>query len=127
MVTAAPPPVPTKEDPTQKRALILKFINVFGTRKAMTANLNGMVNMLAQQRPEDAQKIRDRVNVDEIIERLIPLYDKHFTSEELKTYIDFYSSAKGAKLIISIGDIMKESVQVGANYLKEKFPEMQEK
>ncbi len=115
------------EDPTQKRALILKFIDVFGTRSSLTHNFDSMLNALSQQKPQEAQKIRDRLKVDEIIERLIPLYDKHFTAEELKTYIDFYSSDKGQKLIFSIGAIMKESIQVSADYFREKFPEIGQK
>ena len=47
--------------------------------------------------------------------------------EDLKTYIDFYSSSKGQKLIISITAVLQESVQVSVDYLKEKFPEMVEK
>ena len=61
---------------------------------------------------------------DEMIERLIPLYDKHFTSQDLKTYIDFYSSEKGQRLMVSIGAVTKESIEVATAYLKEKFPEV---
>ncbi len=116
----------TEDDPVQKRALILKFIEVFGTRKVMAQNMEAMLSAVEQQKPDMAAKIRERVKVDEIIERLIPLYDKHFTSVELNTYIEFYSSEKGKKLVGHIGEIMKESVDVSASYLKEKFPEMME-
>ena len=114
----------TVDDPIQKRELILKFIDVFGTRKVMAQNFDSMLNSLSQKNPDVALQIRERVKVDEIMERLIPLYDKHFTSQELKSYIDFYSSVIGQKLIVNIGDIMKESIEVSAIYLKEKFPEM---
>ncbi len=117
-------PLITPDDPVEKRTLMLKFIDVFGTRSAMTRNLEAMLNSIEQQNPLEAKKIRDNFKVDEVIERLIPLYDKHFSSDELKAYIDFYSSYKGKKLITSVGEIMKESVEVSANYLKEKFPEI---
>jgi len=112
------------EDPKVKRELILKFIDVFGTRKAMTHSIEVLLNNLSQQRPQEVEKLRERFKIDEMIERLIPLYDKHFSSEDLKTYIAFYSTAQGQKLISSIGIIMNESVRVGAEYLKEKFPEI---
>ena len=114
----------TEEDPIQKRALILKFIEVFGTRRAMSQNLEAMLTALDKQKPEIAAKIRERFKVDEIIEKLVPLYDKNFTSQELNTYIEFYASENGTKLVNHIGDIMKESIEVSANYLKEKFPEI---
>ena len=128
LASAAPTPTPISagavEIPAVKRALILKFIDVFGTRVAMTQNFEAMLQSLAEQKPEEAVKIRDRVKMDEIIQRLIPLYDKHFSAEELKAYIDFYSSDKGQKLVSSIGAIMKESIEVSAQYFREKFPEI---
>lgn len=121
----SPAIVPSVEDPIEKKALILKFIDVFGTRKAMTANFNAMLDQAAQQKPDDAQKIRDRFKIDEVIERLIPSYDKHFTSQELKTYIDFYGSEQGQKLIAGIGGVTKESVEIVSRYVQEKFPELE--
>ncbi|MEI7998438.1 MAG: DUF2059 domain-containing protein [Candidatus Omnitrophota bacterium] len=115
------------DDPVEKRALILKFIEVFGTRKAMITNFNIMLNTAAKQKPEEVSKIRERFKIDEIIERLIPLYDKHFTSEDLKVYIDFYSSEHGQKLFSGIREVMKESITIGVTYLKEKFPEIDDK
>ena len=113
-----------KEDRNEKRALILKFIDVFGTRNAMTKNFDTLMNALAEQKPKDAKVIREKFKIDEVIERIIPLYDKYFTSEELKTYIEFYSSPKGQKLITNIGSVMKDTVDVGTKYLNEKFPEI---
>ncbi len=128
-IDAAAPKAPEEttsvsQAPQEKKALILKFIDVFGTRKAMTLNFETMINALSKEKPEDAKKIKEGFKVDEVIDRLVPLYDKHFTSEDLKVYIDFYSSERGQRLISSIGSIMRESVDVGASYLKEKFPEM---
>jgi hypothetical protein len=51
------------------------------------------------------------------------LYDKHFTGSELKAYIEFYSSSLGQKLLVNISDVMQESIEVSAQYMKEKFPE----
>jgi hypothetical protein len=123
ILPAVPKEAPVN-NPTDKKALILKFIDVFGTRAAMTRNFETMLSSLAQQRPEEAAKIKERFKIDEVIDRLIPLYDKYFTAEDLKFYIDFYSSEKGKKLIFNIGSVMKDSIQVGAGYLKEKFPEL---
>lgn len=105
-----------------KKALILKFIDVFGTRAAMTQNLQAMTENLPADNP-DYQKIKKGINVDEIIERLVPVYDKYFTNDDLKDYIEFYASAKGKKLIDAISKVMRESVDVSAQYFQEKFPE----
>lgn len=111
----------TPVDPA-KKALILKFIDVFGTKAAMTQNLQAMTENLPADNP-DYQKIKTGINVDEIIERLLPVYDKYFSEEDLKDYIEFYASPKGKKLIDAISKVMRESVDVSAQYFQEKFPE----
>lgn len=108
-----------------KKALILKFIDVFGTRQALTNNFDLMLKQIEKQQPDEAQKIRQRVKVDEIIERLLPIYDRNFTSEDLKAFIAFYSSPEGQKLIGTIPELMKESVTESVKYMQEKFPEVQ--
>jgi hypothetical protein len=109
-----------------KKVLILKFIDVFGTRQALTANFGMMLKQIEKEKPDEAQKIRQRVKVDEIIERLLPIYDRNFTSEDLKAFIAFYGSAEGQKLIGTIPELMKESVQESVKYMKEKFPEVKQ-
>ena len=107
----------------EKKALILKFVDVFGTRQALAANFEALLKQIDKEKPDEAQKIRDRVKIDEIIERLVPIYDRNFTSEDLKAFIAFYASDEGKKLISTIPELMKESVQESIKYMQEKFPE----
>jgi hypothetical protein len=123
-VSNTPKPAPTAGGiGPDKRILILKFIDVFGTRQALTNNFELMLKQIAKEKPDEAQKIRQRVKVDEIIERLLPIYDRNFTSDDLKAFITFYGSAEGQKLISTIPQLMKESVQESVKYMEEKFPE----
>ncbi len=107
----------------EKKALILKFINVFGTRQALTNNFQNMLSQIEKEKPQEADQIRQRVKVDELIDRLVPIYDRNFTSDDLKAFIAFYSSPEGQKLISTIPELMKESVQESIKYMQEKFPE----
>jgi hypothetical protein len=107
-----------------KRALILKFIDVFGTRQALTANFSMMLKQIEKDKPDEAEKIRQRVKIDEIIERLLPIYDRNFSTEDLNAFIAFYGSSEGQKLINTIPILMKESVQESIKYMEEKFPEV---
>jgi len=107
-----------------KKALILKFIDVFGTRQALINNFDAMLTQIAKDKPDEAEKIRQRVKVDEIIDRLLPIYDRNFSSDDLKAFISFYGSAEGQKLIHTIPELMKESVVESVKYMKEKFPEV---
>ncbi len=105
----------------EKRELILKFIDVFGTKRAMEQNLETMFKDMGPNDPQ-TQKFKDNVRVDEIIEQLIPLYDKHFSADELKACITFYSSPEGQKLLQTIPVLMQESVDISAKYFEQKFP-----
>jgi len=118
-----PSGTPAGIDP-QKRALIMKFIDVFGTRQALINNFDTMIKQIEKEKPEEAEKIRQRVKVDEIIEHLLPIYDRNFTSEDLQAFIDFYGSPQGRKLMGTIPELMKESVQESVKYMQEKFPEV---
>lgn len=116
-------PIDTQSVNPDKKALILKFIDVFGTRQALTNNFELMLKQIAKEKPDEAQKIRERVKVDEIIDRLIPIYDRNFTTDDLNAFIGFYDSPQGHKLIATIPELMKESVQESVKYMEEKFPE----
>jgi hypothetical protein len=109
-----------------KKALILKFIDVFGTRQALTNNFNMMLKQIEKDKPDEAQKIRQRVKIDEIIERLLPIYDRNFSTDDLNAFIAFYGSPEGQKLIGTIPELMKESVQESIKYMEEKFPEVKQ-
>ena len=109
-----------------KRELIVKFIEVFGTKAAMIQNLGNMMKSLPADDPQ-SQRLKDSIKVDEILERLVPVYDKQFSEEELQKFIDFYSSPAGRKLLQGIPVIMQKSVQVSAEYFQEKFPELKAK
>jgi len=126
-IGTGPQPVPAAStiDP-DKKALILKFIDVFGTRQALTNNFDMMLKQIEKDKPEEAQKIRQRVKIDEIIERLLPIYDRNFSTEDLNAFIAFYGSSEGKKLIGTIPELMKESVQESIKYMEEKFPEVKQ-
>jgi hypothetical protein len=115
MPVAAPSAVLSPE----KKEKILKFIEVFGTRETMKMNFD---QILASMPPQDAEKLKGAFNIDEVIQELIPLYDKYFTSEDLDGFIQFYSSPTGHKLVQTIPLIMKESVDVSAKYFEEHLP-----
>ena len=108
---------------SSKKVLILKFVEVFGTRKAMTENLGAMLKSLPEDDTE-AQKLKYNIKVDEIIDRLVPIYDKQFSEQDLQAFIDFYSSPAGRKLVEGIPVIMRQSVDVSTRYFQEKFPEL---
>ena len=117
-VAPTPFPQPTPSG-LPKKDLILKFIDVFGTRTSLTQNFKQLTKSIP---PAQAQEFERSVNVGELIQALVPIYDKYFTEEELQTYIDFFSSPAGKKLVETIPHVMTDSVGVSLKYFKEKLP-----
>ena len=97
--------------------------------KAGDLGVQMIEQMLPQVRPLFNQLppgVRDRVlqefetalradfTADKMIESAIPIYDKHFTHEEIKGLIAFYGTPLGAKVISSMPQVARESYEEGA-------------
>jgi len=100
-----------------KYALIKEFIAVSGVRKNLEQNI-GLAIEQAQE--ENREELREIFVIDEIIDELAPLYDKHYTREDLSAMIEFYRSSSGQKMIEATPKIMQETIKVSIDYIKEK-------
>ncbi|MBF0620115.1 MAG: DUF2059 domain-containing protein [Candidatus Omnitrophica bacterium] len=129
-VAAAEPvvtPLPIKEVSEEelvkmdKTQLILKFVEVFGTKDSMEKNF---AMMAANLPPAEGEAFRNAFKVDNIVKELVPLYGKYFTEEDLKGLIRFYTSPAGRKLTGAIPSIMKDSVEISAKYFEANMPDI---
>lgn len=67
--------------------------------------------------PEDVwNEFRDELNVDDLMTQIIPVYEKHFTHEEIKQLIDFYKTPLGQKTISVLPSVMQESMMIGQKW-----------
>jgi hypothetical protein len=101
----------------EKVKLILGLIEASGVRRSMEQNFE---QVIAQAEEEKRVKFKELFNVHEIIERLVPLYDKYYGEEDLREIIRFYESPAGRKILEVTPQIMKESVEVSIQYLQGK-------
>jgi hypothetical protein len=115
-------PVAASDDLTNmsKEDLIKKFVQIYGVKENMQTNFD---QMTATLKPDQAEAFRQSVKVDEIVDLLLPIYDKHFSADDLRAYIRFYSSAEGRKLVQTLPLLMKDSVDISMKYLDERLPE----
>ena len=100
-----------------KQELILDYIEASGTKDTMTQALNQIVS---EGSPEDVQRLRAIFNVDEILARLVPVYDAYFTKKDLQGLIAFYRSELGQKMIRVTPLIMQDSMNISMQYFQEK-------
>lgn len=100
-----------------KKELILSYIETSGTKSNMAESLS---QTISQGSPEDAQQLRELFNIDEIIELLVPVYDKYFTEDDLRMLLTFQNSDVGRKLQQVMPLIMQESMNALVAYVQQK-------
>ena len=83
----------------------------------MKQNIKQTIDRVPEEKKEKFEKL---FNVDEIIERLIPIYSKYYSELDLINMIQFYESPTGQKILESTPEIMKETVSASVQYIKEK-------
>jgi hypothetical protein len=69
-------------------------------------------------------KLTERLNSDELIVRLIPVYDKAFTQDDLTGIISFYETSYGRKLLDATPTVMEEANNISEQWIKEMIPQI---
>ncbi len=62
------------------------------------------------------KKFSDKMDMRELIEIIIPIYDKYYTLEDLRAVNIFYSSATGQKILTTLPQLMQESMTAGQKW-----------
>jgi len=75
--------------------------------------------MIPQVPREVWRQARREMRAKDLIERMVPIYARHFNREDIRALIEFYRSPVGKKYIERQGPIMKESMDVGMRWGQE--------
>jgi len=128
-----------------KQAQIRRLLELTGAKRnaADFGHLLGdyLKNMVEKSLPhgDRSQQIRSQeiedalvntlmmhLNSDELMDRLVPIYDKTFTEEELKGIIGFYETPTGRKLLEATPKVMEEANDVSEQWARELIPKIME-
>ena len=92
-----------------------------GNTKLTDAQKKEALDKVAQNIPKAVESAKvvlsDPKLIDDIIDEIVPLYARHFTAGELHQLADFYQSPLGAKMLVTMPQIMSESMQIGQKLL----------
>lgn len=61
-------------------------------------------------------EMKKEMKAEEVEDMLVPIYEKHFSQDELEGLIAFYKSPLGKKLLAAMPAVMQESMQVGREW-----------
>lgn len=99
------------------------MFEVSGTSESYQAVIKQTVNMLKQQHSEvsvevwnDLEKEFLKTSLEDLVDLLVPVYNKYLDQNDLEKIIDFYQTPAGKKLAGSTPLIMQESMQIGQQW-----------
>ena len=122
----------------QKQAGIEKLLVMTGAfdlgKQMSEATVKQMTEMLRKNRPDIPEKVLNVLpqevnavineNLDDFKALVIPLYHKHFTADDIKGMIQFYSTPLGKKTIQVMPQLARESMQLGMQWGRSIAPEV---
>lgn len=60
-----------------------------------------------------------KFSASDFLEKIVPLYDKYYSLEDLRAVNEFYSSPAGQRILKTLPQIMQESMAIGEAWGKE--------
>lgn len=115
-----PSPAPTGQSPAKPaRDLVLRYLELSGTRSTLDQMFQEMIQNSA---PQDALRLQQAYNLEEIMEVLVPIYQKHFTQDDLQKLVAFYQSPVARKLNDVTPDLVKDTLDTAMLYFRTKLP-----
>ena len=102
---------------------IRKFLKVTNAVELSFADIK--INMELQRRanptiPDEFWKeLLKKIKPEEFVERIIPVYEKHYSNEDLTAWIAFFESKAGQSFLKSQSIVLQESSAAGQAYVEE--------
>jgi hypothetical protein len=105
---------------SEKQTEIEKMIQLIGIKQMIDQMSAQMLTQLKTSNPNMPEsywtKVQIAMSAQSLLDKMIPIYDKYFTLEELKETNKFYSSPVGQGLVTKLPIIMQESSSVGKEW-----------
>lgn len=100
---------------------IRKLMELTGATKLAEQIMDQMIAALDQEGTDKAfwDSLRAEFDTQSLLSKTMPIYDKHFTHEEIKGLIAFYQTPLGAKVVEKMPAVAQESMAVGMEWGQE--------
>jgi uncharacterized protein len=95
----------------------LRLIEATGVRENMRITFNQVLSQVPQ---EDRAKYEVLLQVEDLLKRIVPIYAKYYTEDELVQILSFYRSPAGTKYLQATPQIVNDSVKEALKYFNEK-------
>lgn len=103
-----------------KRKEIEKLLRLSGVEKLVGQMETQMITSLKAQMPQVPElfwtKFEQKMDTRELIDKVIPVYDRYYSLEDLKAINAFYESPAGQKVISTLPQLMQETMKIGQEW-----------
>ncbi len=124
----------SQDQDTAYRNTLQEMFEVSGSEETYKAAITQIMDMFKQQyarvEAEQWNQLEQEFlnrSIDELVELLVPVYQKYLTQEDLEEIIAFYKTPVGKKFALRNPAIMQESMQVGQQWGMKIGQELQQK
>jgi uncharacterized protein len=83
------------------------------------------IRKAAELAGESIQKATKGLPIDELLDAMVPVYQRHLTHADLRNIIEYYSSPTGQKVIKEMPGMMTESMQAVQPVLQKHLSELE--
>ena len=102
-----------------------KLMELVGTRRILRdlfdQDIDAQIAAMRHARPDVPEQFwqdftvefKRQASPDELMNAILPIYDKHFSHQEIRQLIAFYESPLGRKISTTLPEIQRESVEAG--------------
>ena len=105
---------------SSKDVKIAELLETMGSTQAMKTSFEYMINYYKQNNPQISSEYWDNslkhVDYNELVQKLVPVYSKHFTEQEIVDLLNFYNTSTGKKMIEKMPAILEESMEIGRKW-----------
>ncbi|MBO7542632.1 DUF2059 domain-containing protein [bacterium] len=100
----------------EKRELVTKLM----IATDMYGSLDFSINSIVASMPEEIRpSLRKAIKTDELMRRIIPVYERHLSKETIQALLDFYHTEPGNAWLRAQDAIMKDTMAVSKAYTSE--------
>ena len=108
----------------EKRELVTKLMIVTDTYGSLDFSINSMVASMPEEiRPS----LRKAIKTDELMRRIIPVYERYLSKDTVQALLDFYQTPAGSAWLKAQDPIMKDTMLVSKAYTSECVRSLTEK
>lgn len=108
------------DDAAAKEKDIRKLLDLTGSGKIGVQVMEGMIANFKTSNPNVPDTFWDEFKKEaspqSLVDMIVPIYDKHFTHDDIKGLIAFYEGDLGKKITATMPQITQESMAVGQKW-----------